>query len=1416
MGKLRPSVLTVSPIEADHLPWQPPDFANHRQTRIGASVVEEFVSGHNASDVLRELVQNEFDGGGDHLIVSFGESALEVAGNGKGVSADGWKRLSVIVGTGRVVGAGEAERVDAKANGIGSKNFGLRSLFLFGDEIYVRSGGSVAVLDLKTLETGKVRDPGYWDGKGVRIQVPFRQKSFEMLEPFTAKHERTAFDVMARGMLATLVKLALPGKRAGLRGLTLRSTRCQRTLHWRQTAESLRSPMKGVAVVRRVGKLTDIFGTKPNVEEFEELEFTTSLEVPDEYSSLHHPSYFKGAGGRITIGVSLPLKRKKLDFTRSGYFHYPLQAPDAATGCLVSVSAPFILDNDRSGLTDHGWNKWLIEQAACLTVDLIVGDWFQRFGAGSFRAIAQTQAGKPNDFIDRVSELLTERECWPTRASGKLAKVDLIVVPQDPLLDGFLSDERYLHPLLAKDPVVRDLALSRGADRFTLAALVRLRCAGSDTKHLQTKLKKEEGNWHFASYDTALNNVDRQVKMAASLSALSRRLSPANRADLQNTASTLSAANTLRPAKDLVLVAPEIWNVSPEPMEHRLHQALGPHRAISAACRPFDEQNWIVEASGRASAGTISETERAALYARLLDDKAEIGRRALVAVRKAPTLRSQRGDWIAAERMVRLKGSLAKLMAPVLHLPSKELLDATVLMSKLKIRDRLASEDLIAFAENMVNRPSAAEAFERVLNDNLRLITPVTRNKLLSVPFLRSRAESLEAPKDLHLDTPLNRAVTDSGAVIVGGSNYELYRRIGIAEHPSVEFLLAILEGNKARSERPSRMDLIYPAIVEALKREKRSRHEFKDRPIIWWNGTFHPPKSILAGQRIPRVMDQYLPVIRKLDQTTLACLALGAREQVDESDWRKFFKALCDDWDRQSVTAQIARSLTEAYYVLGPAGLPSGLDDFECLLARNGYLFSLDELRAGGLMENDFPALADALDASDVNIGIVDVNERNRAFFHQLRIRPLSSLAGAGTPIFGSESRQPIWFKQFHDEGVIEMLRRPIFAGALHAIAVRRLHMFDNYAPPSLEELEVNLRRVKGVTFYESIVREYRVGSAVARVPVEAAVNSELIGLVSPRTRLDFQQLFAQALAELAGATNVDLIRTLSTDMLPLVLARSVDEIIGWLERVGVFIRTLGLTDGSEIEPPEAVDGVGEDAIRQVFESLDIEPEHDNPPVASAMGDPTLIIPLATQRPLKLPPLPPLDEVHLLVEEASEEMAEPLQGRYYGGHGYGGWAPRTGADIDRDQEVGQRGEALIYRMEIERVRRQGHPDPEKVVIWTSLADPGADHDICSIDAAGNPRWIEVKSTVGTDGRFDWSRKEFEKAIRERERYEIWRVYRAAEPEPVAKCFSNPSAMLSTSRLQLELATLQVTVEGLRSDLSCQLMSPADETSQAQ
>src|SRR5215831_7348576 len=68
-----------------------------------------------------------------------------------------------------------------------------------------------------------------------------------------------------------------------------------------------------------------------------------------------------------------------------------------------------------------------------------------------------------------------------------------------------------------------------------------------------------------------------------------------------------------------------------------------------------------------------------------------------------------------------------------------------------------------------------------------------------------------------------------------------------------------------------------------------------------------------------------------------------------------------------------------------------------------------------------------------------------------------------------------------------------------------------------------------------------------------ETAVQEGIIGLVKSRTKLDFQQLVAQSLAEMAGAHNVAQVRELSTAFFPLVLYRAVEDVRVYLERMGV-----------------------------------------------------------------------------------------------------------------------------------------------------------------------------------------------------------------------------------------------------------------------
>jgi hypothetical protein len=425
--------------------WTPPTLDGGFQSAFGSSVIDEFVAGHDAADALRELVQNEFDAGGHKLAISFGTEHLSVAGNGKAIDANGWLRLGLLLGTGRVVGGGQGARtVHAKLNGIGSKNFGLRSLFIFGNRIHVRSDGQMAVLDLLELGAQKLPDLNSRGLRGIRIHVPYRMEAFHNLATFSIDREREAFAKMADATLPTLVKLAFPGGRKGIQELQISSARTERRLLWRQMAAPVRCKLRDALAIRRTGLLTDSLSgsSRPRRRKFEEIEFSREVSIPNEYSDIPFPAYFRSRSG-IRIAVSVSLSGTRANRSATGRFYYPLAVDQNLTGTAVSINAPFQLDSDRSKVLDTNWNRWLTEQAARLSCDLLVEDWFHRFGADAFLMLNDNGAN-PAWFADQVNTYLKTAKCWPTRSleGGQLvlASAKEIVVPAQQELNGFLSD----------------------------------------------------------------------------------------------------------------------------------------------------------------------------------------------------------------------------------------------------------------------------------------------------------------------------------------------------------------------------------------------------------------------------------------------------------------------------------------------------------------------------------------------------------------------------------------------------------------------------------------------------------------------------------------------------------------------------------------------------------------------------------------------------------------------------------------------------------------------------------------------------------------------------------------------------------------------------------------------------------------
>ena len=624
--------------------WNRPDLDNlDLEFSFGESVLSEFVSGHDASGVLRELVQNEFDAKGTKIEILFGEESVLILGNGKPVDASGWKRLSVMLGKGQVAGSDRV--IEPKVNGIGSKNFGLRSLFLVGDQIFISSRGRWTILDISRGTLPKPRrDPNSIDTPGIRIEVPFRATARGGLQPFGREREEQAVAAFYQDLIPTLIKLAQPNSPKSLRELVVSSERCNRRIRWSQSATRVNAFNKNVVGVQRQIRVTDspFDGSgKRHQHTVEEIEFQKYLDIPTELRNETFPNYFKVSPGlRLKIGVSLRKKGQKIDLENHGVFFYPIGVANGYTGNAVSINAPFQMNADRSQILDKAsssWNAWLLKCASDLTMELLVSDWLRGFGADGYLAVnpSTIPAAAGDAYSSALKEQLSELECWPTGARlpgrGKrviFSKAGDLVIPDSKELDGFLQDKRYLDQGLAERPGIFEMAKAFGAKSFGLNSLVRLRCADQDRKVLATKLNERDADFHYTDYVGSLVSVDRQGKFAQALDALSRKLTRDHKEDLRTSVSTLTAADTLdAPSGPLWVVDEKISSLGLVPPSKQLHPQLHKFKAVASLCVKFDIVKWIRDVSEKSRDGTASGEERETLYQHIIGTQRKFDRK---------------------------------------------------------------------------------------------------------------------------------------------------------------------------------------------------------------------------------------------------------------------------------------------------------------------------------------------------------------------------------------------------------------------------------------------------------------------------------------------------------------------------------------------------------------------------------------------------------------------------------------------------------------------------------------------------------------------------------------------------------------------------------------------------------------------
>ncbi len=117
-----------------------------------------------------------------------------------------------------------------------------------------------------------------------------------------------------------------------------------------------------------------------------------------------------------------------------------------------------------------------------------------------------------------------------------------------------------------------------------------------------------------------------------------------------------------------------------------------------------------------------------------------------------------------------------------------------------------------------------------------------------------------------------------------------------------------------------------------------------------------------------------------------------------------------------------------------------------------------------------------------------------------------------------------------------------------------------------------------------------------------------------------------------------------------------------------------------------------------------------------------------------------------------------------------------------RLQEIGLKGEELVLKAEMSRLRRAGRADLAAQVSWVSQSSPFEGYDILSFETNGSRRFIEVKSTPGQKKSFPMTENEWRVASRKRDAYFIYRVT-DVESRPRTTVIQNPVALETVRKL---------------------------------
>jgi len=366
-----------------------------------AAVLGGFLKELAPIDVVVELIQNELDAGSTSTRIELGPDALVCTGKGSRIDPKGWKRLVYVLGAG-----GE---VEAKEDGIGAKNHGIRSGFLLGDDIVVQCDRHRVELTLRGDMRNRDRfSPAAWPkerddaapAKGTRVSVGYRriERPVPGHNPLVPPTPSSLDELFAEAVRTCPNRFLFASAPARSWDYELVLERGQRRVTFRYQARPF-----GRGLFLRTCTRIDGARSRRVVERRLCSTFNHDLAAGD---TAKVPRLYRRKDGLVGE-IGWPCDSKGRPVPGTGELRYPIAFPvgDIRSSSGFDISAPFVAGRARHSLGEDARNGRLLERARETIVDVVRRELAPRFGPESLRLLENAAYPTPTEVQNLVRRL---------------------------------------------------------------------------------------------------------------------------------------------------------------------------------------------------------------------------------------------------------------------------------------------------------------------------------------------------------------------------------------------------------------------------------------------------------------------------------------------------------------------------------------------------------------------------------------------------------------------------------------------------------------------------------------------------------------------------------------------------------------------------------------------------------------------------------------------------------------------------------------------------------------------------------------------------------------------------------------------------------------------------------------------------